>query len=31
MLTPTADQALSLLPFSLGYTMGTTGADMLAF
>jgi hypothetical protein len=28
---PTADQALLLLPISLGYTMGTTGADMLAF
>lgn len=27
----TADKALSLLPFSLGYAMGTTGADMLAF
>ncbi len=31
MPMPTADQALSLLPFSLGYAMGTTGADMLAF
>lgn len=28
---PTADQALSLLQISLGYAMGTTGADMLAF
>jgi len=28
---PTADNALSLLPISLGYAMGTTGADMLAF
>jgi hypothetical protein len=28
---PTADQALSLLPLSLGYAMGTSSADMLAF
>lgn len=28
---PTADLALLLLPISLGYAMGTTGADMLAF
>jgi hypothetical protein len=28
---PTADQTLSLFLLSLGYAMGTSGADMLAF
>ncbi len=31
MPMPTADHTLSLFPSSLGYAMGTTGADMLAF